>query len=579
MRLVGGVILALFISIPALVSAGTYEVCQHYRIEAPRPITFSANEKKLICGDPDAASWEDIPEFQAKYFIKTFLQDRGYFFPTFSEEDGVIIVHPGEQSRIVRVDVEGSPPEFFDVTRRRRIKKSVLTPGILDTLENWTKGQLRENGYPCPNVTSTADAKSGVVKLNIEPGPYQEIIEVIEEPVEGLRPGTLERYRAFRIGDPYDARKLSLTSSIIENMDGILQASYFLTECTPEGAVLTQKSSKGKKRLLRIGLGFSTEDYLLFKILLKWVRIGQNGSSFQILGRGSYRKQLFNTQAFIYPLPWPSRWHLNPIAYSKREDEKRYEFTSISAGMPVAVTFTTRDANFRLRMGPAYEFVRTERGADPGQTHFVSGRVDLDVVSHNYLYYLSDPKTGYIATLSASFNHDAVGSSVTAQRLSLWGESLWNIANFDPSLFVLAVRGLTGTTITDTGSSSFSRLPPNFFYFLGGSASLRGFDRRELPNADRGALTALYAGAEFRVANFFPLNIQPLAFIDFGVLGSKSFDLDFPIYWSPGFGARWPTFVGVFRFTVGHGFMINNKNPANDSLSHWQFYFSFGEEF
>lgn len=559
--------------------ASIRDVCPGFKIDSKKIINFNANEKKLICGDPDAASWEDIPRFQSEYFIKTFMQERGYFFPTFTEEDDTVIIHPGEEARVKSIEVEGSPPPFFDVTRRRKIKGQVLTPSILNTLENWTVSQMRSNGYPCPKIKSEADPKTGVVTLNVEPGPYQKIAKVIEEPVEGLRAGTLKRYRAFNIGDPYNAQNLDLTSARIETIDGILQSSYFLTECSEEGATLTQKSLTGPRRLVIIGVGASTEDFIIGKLTLKWTRIGLNGSSIQLSGQGSYRKQSFKAQGFIYPFSRPTRWHLNPIAGSKRYDEKQYEYTSIDAILPMAVTWDTQNVGFRLRFGPKYNFIRTQRGADPGNTHFLSANMRLDAASHNYQYYATDPREGFLFGIGADFNHDQLGSSVTAQKMWASGQALWNIASFDPPLVLLALRGLVGLTFTDTGSSSFSRLPPSFFYYLGGSASLRGFSRRQLPNASRGALTALYTGAEARLTNVLPLNFQPLFFVDFGILGQKSFDLDYPVYWSPGFGVRWPSMVGVFRFTVGHGFLINNNVPANEGLKHWQFYFSFGEEF
>jgi translocation and assembly module TamA len=108
---------------------------------------------------------------------------------------------------------------------------------------------------------------------------------------------------------------------------------------------------------------------------------------------------------------------------------------------------------------------------------------------------------------------------------------------------------------------------------------MRGFARRQLPKADRGALTALYAGVELRLANVLPLNLQPILFADAATMGQRSFDLDVPGYWSPGFGIRWPSLIGVMRFTVAKGYLIRNNNPANESLAHWQFYWSLGEEF
>lgn len=555
------------------------QVCAGYRVESKATITFNANEKKLICGDPEAGSWADIPQFQAEYFIGTFLQDRGYFFPTYTKDGDTVVIHPGEQAHIKSIAVEGSPPKFFDITRRRKIVGQVLTPGILNTLQNWVISVLKTHAYACPSVNLKAYPESGEVVVTIDPGNYERIAEVIEEPVEGLRPGTLERYRAFRIGDPYNTRNLALTSTRIEMIDGILQSSYFVTQCTDGGAVLTQKSLTGPKHLVRIGVGVSTEDIVIGKLQFKWTRMGLNGSSIDISARGSYRKQWLNTQGFLYLLPYPSRWHLNPATWTRRQNEKQFEYFSVDTGVPAAVTWESKNIGFRLRFGPRYLFVRTQKGAAPGNTHFVLGGIRLDITSHDFFYEEQDPQRGFTLALHTDFSSDKVGSSATAQRLGAEGVALWNLAGFEPPLVVIALRGQANVTLTDTGSASFPSLPPPFLNYLGGSSNLRGFSRYQLPQGNRGALTALYVGGETRLANVIPFNIQPLSFFDIGVLGQRSMNLDFPVYASLGFGIRWPSAVGVFRTTFGRGFMINNNNPANNGLEHWQFYFSYGEEF
>jgi len=555
------------------------EVCKGYRVDSKQTIRFNANEKKLICGDPEAGSWKDIPQFEAEYFIGVFLQDRGYFFPTYTKDGDTVVIHPGETTKIESIKVEGSPPEFFDITRRRQIKGQVLTPAILNTLQNWIVTALQTNGYACPMVHLKAYPQTGEVVATIEPGNFQRIAEVIEEPVEGLRPGMLKRYRAFRIGDPYNVQNLKLTSSRITTIDGILQSSYFTTKCTDDGAVLTQKSLAGPKRLVNIGLGFSTEDYLIGKLRFKWTRMDSKGSSIELSARGSYRKQWLDAAGYLYPLSEPSRWYLYPFATTRRYDEKQYEYTMIGTGFPAALTWETQDVGYDLKFGPGYTFISTHRGAARGYTHFVMGSIRLNIISHDYLYRVEDPQQGFSMAFRADFASDKLGSSVTAQRLRFSGQSLWNIAKFEPPLFIAALRWITNMTLTNTGATAFPRLPPPFFTYFGGSTSLRGFSRRQLPNANRGALTGLYVGGEARLANALPLNFQPLVFFDIGVMGQKSMDLDFPVYASPGFGLRWPSFVGVFRVTLGRGFLINNKNPANNNLEHWQFFFSYGEEF
>lgn len=569
----------LILALPtALAHASVRPICPGYRIEADEIITFNANEKKLICGDPKAVSWQNIPRFQAEYFLGTFLQSRGYYFPTFREEDDVVTVVAGKRTHISRVTVTGEPPPWFHIWKKRKVQGALLTPELLNTLEGWTKSELKNHGYACPVAKTTADAKSGAVELNVQPGLTQRFLTLDEEPVEKLRPGTLRRFDAFHLGDIYDYRKLTLTSRRIAE-DGILQSSYFLTECTPEGAKLTQKSIPGAKRLISVGFGASTEEYFIIKATWKQARIGKNGSSFLISGRGSYRKQRLLIQGNVYPLPFPTRWHLAPTLLTRREQETPYEYVANDLALPPTVTWDTQDAGFELSFGPKFNLTHTLKGAAHGWTHFTSAAIKLSAASHDYEYWLAAPRSGYTFSATALLGSDKILSSFTAQRLTVQGQALWNVAGFDPPLFILGIRGFAGTTVANDKAANFSTLPPWFLYYLGGSLNMRGFSRLELPSGRRGALTSLYAGAELRLANILPLNLQPIVFVDVGALGQGSFDIDVPGYWSPGFGIRWPSFVGVMRFTVAHGYLLKNRNPANNNLSHWQFYFALGEEF
>lgn len=571
-------VLLTALAVPLTSEAYLRPICNGYQVDSERIIKFNANEKKLICGDPGVASWEKIPRFQAKYFIRTFLQQRGYFFPEFREDEETVTVIPGEQTYVTDIEVEGSPPPQFRVWQRRQIRNGLLTPDALNALENWSKRKLGNWGYACPAVESEADAETGKVKLRLEPGEEMRIIDVDEEPVEGLRHGTLRRFDAFRIGNLYKRLNLSLTSRRVAG-DGILQSSYFLTECTPEGARLTQKSIKGARRQVSVGFGASTEEYFIIKAAWKQSRIGLNGSSFEIAGRGSYRKQRLFMQSQIYPFPFPTRLHLTPSFLTRRENQSRYEYVANDFWLPLAYSWDTLNTGFRLAAGPKLDFTRSIKGATPGWTHFLSAMAQFDVASHDYEYYIADPRSGYVMSAMAELASDKALSSITAQKLSISGEALWNIAGFDPPLFILGIRGVAGTTITDYDSPKFARLPPNYLYYLGGSTTMRGFGRRSLPKTIRGALTSLYAGAELRLANLFPLRFEPIVFVDVGVMGERSFNLDVPGYWSPGLGVRWASLIGVVRLTVARGYLIRNDDPANRSLSGWQFYWSLGEEF
>lgn len=570
--------LALFLIFPAAAGASVRSLCGVYRIKSPDIISFNANEKKLICGDSEAVSWERIPAFQAEHFISAALQVRGYFYPEFVRGDGEVMVIPGEKTRIKSVSVEGSPPPKFRAGRRRYIRGATLTPQALNSLESWAQGELKAKGFACPTVSSSADAQTGEVKLNIEPGERMRISGVVEGPAENLRPGTLKRFDAFRVGDYYDARNLAVTTARIEN-DGVFQSSHFQTECTPDGALLKQQNIPGPTRLFAIGFGANSEDYFVVKATWKMERLGKNGSSFLVSGWGSYRKQNVTVQGLVYPLSFPSRFHINPNLSTGRINESRYNYFAVDIWAPPAITWESEDVHFRAAFGPKLNFTKTFSGAANGTTHFLSISARFDATSHGYEYHLADPRSGYTLSASADLNSDKVLSSVTAQRLSLSGQALWTIDDLEPPLFVVALRGLAATTLADDNSASFRRLPPEFLLYLGGSQDMRGFSRKQLPNASRGALTALYAGAEFRLANLLPLNIQPMAFADFGAMGQRSLSLDFPAYWSPGLGFRWPSIIGTVRFTAARGYLISNNAPANANIGGWHYYISIGEEF
>nr|HPQ81019.1 BamA/TamA family outer membrane protein [bacterium] len=506
------------------------------------------------------------------------LQGRGYFYPEFENKGESVIVRPGAKTKVKSVSVDGSPPSDFRVDRRRGIRGAILTPSLLNSCEKWAQGQLKSDGYACPRVSSSARADTGDIVLHLEPGEQMKIFDVDEGELEGLRPGTLRRFDAFRLGDTYDYRKLTLTTRRIEE-DGIFQSSHFRTECTPDGALLKQQNIVGPTRLFSIGFGANSEDYFVVKATWKMARLGKNGSSFMVTGWGTYRKQNITLQGRLYPLPFPSRWHLNPSLTNRNVNESRYRYTAIDVFVPPAVTWESNSAHFRAAFGPKLNFTHTYSGAARGMTHFLSASARFDVTSHDFEYNILDPVKGYTVSAGVDLNHDSIISSITAQQLTLKGQALWSIDGFDPPLFILAVRGQAGTTIVNDNSASFARLPPQFLYYLGGSQDVRGFSRKQLPAADRGALTSLYAGVELRIANILPLNIQPIIFADFAAMGQRSLRLDFPAYWSPGLGIRWPSIVGTLRLNAAHGYLINDKSALAGRPGGWQYYISLGEEF
>lgn len=569
-----GVLLALLMCGPAI--AGVRTICNGYKIESPVPITFTSDEKKLICGDKDVESWKEIPRWQAEYFVRNFLQERGFLLPEFTESDNAVLIISGKKSVITKVIVVGDTPPFFKISRRRKTKGAILTPATLSQIENWVRRELSAHGYPCPVVSAAADAPSGVVTLNVAPGTLQNLTSVSEEKVKGLDEHIFRRYDAFKLNKPYNADLLELTVTRTA-ASGLAQNTHFITECSSDGARITQKITVGRPRLFKVGFGASTEEFLIGKTSWEQTRLGRYGSSIKLSLYGSYRRQEFDAGSKWYFKT--SRWYFSPFVAVKRLSERQYQLVSADVGLTPAVSFESSGAKWDVFFGPVLNYTKTLSGLNMGLTRFLSISAGMTVTSHAFEQYAAEPQRGYQLSFLSTTNHRGLFSDATFQYLRLGGEQLWNIGNLSPPLFVLGVRSTIATTIAHRSDSSFSKIPPSYLYYLGGSTNMRGFKFGGLPQSGVAALTSVFGSVEGRFVKILPLDLQPFLFADIGALGDASVDLTFPIYWSPGIGVRYPSPIGVVRTTLSHGFLAHNTNPINLGQSHWQFYFTLGEEF
>lgn len=553
-------------------------VCRDFKIVADTKIKFSSDEKKLICGDRSTDSWKEIPVNQAKYHIKVFLQRHGYFFPVFVPKDGKIIIRAGQQTTIRKVNVTGDVPKFFKINRLRKVRKHNLTPIKLDEVAAWSAATLKKNGYACPEISITANPKTGVVDLFLDPGPQQKVVSIKEGKVEGLNEKSLRRFDAFQMNKLYDETKLSLTRDRTEN-SGVLENTYFITRCKSDGVYLTQKNFAGRPRLFQTGFGVNTEEYALAKASWQHGRLGSKGSKYKADVYASYLRQQIDNELSWYVFNPGSRFYLNPAISLKRVEDSNYHYISGDMRFTPAFSYDNQIANFSFLAGPQVNFTRAYKGSSAGLKRFVSGIVQMRVTSHAYEYNLQDPKAGFEVLLAGDFSHKSLLSNLTVQKISVEGHKLWNVGGYSPSLFVLGIRGGFNSSLTSSTIANLSRLPPNYLFYLGGSDDLRGFGLDELTGGNSGALTSAFASVEGRLANALPFYLEPFIFADAGMLGRESLKFDRTVYFSPGGGVRINSPIGIFRATAAKGYLLNNNPAIPTSLSHWQFYFSFGEEF
>jgi translocation and assembly module TamA len=450
--------------------------------------------------------------------------------------------------------------------RRRKLIGQTLTPSILSATEKWVEKRVRALGYPCPKFKTDGDPETGIIRVHVETGPLQNLHEIVEHDLPGIRPGTLRRYDAFEMERPYNEDLLVVSENRI-TVQGLFQNMRYLGSCGPDGAIVREDIVAGPPRILVAGIGFDTEGLVRVKAAWKNTRLGGNASSFNISAFASSKDQLLDFSLDWYHLPHPSRRSLRPLLQLSHANQIHYETLQTRAQFAFSTSYDSQVLGLKALAGPTYDHVHTLAGIGPQTSGFLSLEGQLALRSHEFEYYLTNPRTGWETGLTADFNSSHVASSASAQRLSWNARALWNFREYDPPLFVFGARVGARTLVTgDPGG-----IPPNFRQYLGGSTDLRGFGLQELPGPV-GGLSSGYVSLEARLVATLPLNIEPFLFYDLGAVGANPFELDEPIYHSPGMGLRWASPIGVIRTTIAHGY-------GSGVPSHWQFYLSFGEEF
>lgn len=565
---------ALLLLLLAARPSAAVEVCPGVVIEGGS-VGLTAAEKRLVCGDPDSEAWKEVPRAQAERFLRAFLQRRAYHSPRFSERDGALVAETGPAAEITSLGGRDLPAGV-DVGKRRKLVGRPLTPAALDALASWTASEMQNLGYACAEAEASADARTGEVLARGRPGPRL-VVGPIEEPsLRGLDPRVFRRYEAFRRGFPYDRRLLSLTSERIVAETLFLSSNYEV-DCGSTATRIVHRVVAGPPRLIRIGVGIDTEGFARLRARWTHALIGRRASTLQATFQGSTRDQSLEGIMRVYPAP-AARAHLVPRALLARQDEPRFETLVADASLVPTVTYDDQTARWELGAGPALQYARTVRGLGTGDTNYLAFRGQASVYSHLMEFHAREPRQGFRAELDALSRVADVHSALTAHRLRLTGESLWNIGGYDPPGAVLGSRALAGTTLTGAEEARLAELPPAFRFFPGGDADFRGVGRGVLAG-DAGFFTVLYHGLELRAGDVLPMRLQPLVFLDAAMGGRQSLRLQPDVYYAPGFGMRWPTIIGSFRVTFARSLLWHRDPGTTPPVPHWQFFFSYGREF
>ncbi|HMQ09686.1 MAG TPA: hypothetical protein PKC21_04800 [Oligoflexia bacterium] len=543
-------------------------------IDSSLLIDFSKNEKKILCGDSGVEAWSDLPLIQTEVTLKKILKNRSFFDVQTSISNNKLYVTTGQLHYIEKIMFHNAP-EDFEKVRYIAWQDKTLTSENLDKVEVWVMRRLKFMGYACAKVELKAMVETKTLHVYIEPGIQYTFPQIIQDKKNNqyLKPGVLPRFYAFRTGDQFNGDLLELSSKRTEN-SGIINHSYFLTECQDNELQVTQKIKLGANRLFKVGAGASTEELPILKFGWKNSRVGKSGSS---LFADLYASQI--NQNIRLGFEWhafsANRWFMLPSIEARRIRDGQQKFLDLNTFFEFGAKLDSRNNTYSFKGGPGMIIENTEKGPFDGAKEFGILRSSLEISSNDFEIFLTEPRRGFQFNFISSLIFASNRKSVGTQHFKISGTRLWNVYNFGPPKYVFGLRfGLESVVSTQFNVRDF--IPQHYFQWLGGDASIRGFSRREIPNNDLGALSSLYGGSEFRFVSLFANTIDPFIFLDLGMVGDRNFKLDPTVYGSPGLGLRYDSFIGTLRATVAHGFVFGN---AENVEQHPQFFLSLGREF
>jgi translocation and assembly module TamA len=565
-------------AVPAVAADG-HRLCDHIFLKEGR-LKLNDNEKVLVCGsDKGGEGWQEVPVPQAQMQLANLFQAAGYLNPRFEREGDHLNVWSGPQSDVKSLAVNGDPG-VLRPEKKRKIIGYPLMPSKLNEVQRWGDQELRSHGYACPAVKVEAHAWDESLLLNVNPGSRQRVGELTYTGLEGLHVDTLLRYRAFDPGEVYDIRDTQLTSDRLL-ADGLFQSAYYVVDCQGEVVNLQLRSSVGKAKIFRFGVGASTEEFPFMDISFRNARLDDRASSFSATLHASNILQSFELRSQLYWFIGLPRIYFGPRFRTERQSENVYEALLSKAGADLGMYWDLWDLRFNGRFGPTVNYTKTVRGIGPSDATYTSLEGSLSMQSHVYELFYQNQYDGWSGNFQFRGNRKGLGSDISVNRYDANFKYLWNIGAYAPPLFVLGAR-VEGSVVAvdeEPGKDVRSLLPVDYRIFYGGDDNLRGFARKSIDNGGAGYLTSLYTGFELRLVEQIPYGVQPLILWDAARMGDRAQTLDAPVYVSEGFGVRWATPFGSLRGSAARGKIWGGDATTAAYAQQWIYFVSFGQEF
>jgi translocation and assembly module TamA len=537
---------------------GKYKLCSKVIIHGPK-LKFTDTEKQLACGDKKVEEYKNIPDYEASFVMTGFLQSRGYLKPHFETINDVLHVHTGKESLVKKIRIVSGNQKLKNEVKhelKRLFKKKLLSTDILNSIEAEALGLVRQRGYPCAKVKAQVDVSKSEVVVELNESNFFEFGEVTKETLPGLRKNALDRFYPFRSNETFNADLLTLTERRMRRQE-VVHGTYFVEACEDKNQKfsLSQNFIQGPEHTVRFGAGVSTEQGLMVRLRWQNNRYKSMASQHSANLQASFKAQsvTLTDDSFL--------WHGNPrrSLYTKAEvvHESQVDFEQFVFRVEPAIKWTNDSEGYNkiYTLGPSYESGTYHTAGTPTKS-FYSGILKGSVVWTEHKYELFDfhPQEGNLAGFNFDFRSPAFGFSDTLLKLDSTLVRLNRLGNWGRGTIIGGMRFNAGTSWVND-DVSLKGLPPTVKFFGGGSDDIRGFTLKTLPeNNGQGSLTRLSGKFELRRTYLYRESLEGFTFLDMGYFGDKSWNIDPQLYYSPGFGIRWLSPIGMVQSYIARAF-------------------------
>jgi hypothetical protein len=281
-----------------------------------------------------------------------------------------------------------------------------------------------------------------------------------------------------------------------------------------------------------------------------------------------------------FPIEKLPRFQIDPGLTLEHRLESTFNSTELRFEAPIGYRWDFQDDSLDLSIAPNVKRIFTKYALGTKAITLVSLSAGAMWRSHDFELFQGDPRSGSMIELKWESMVTPEDFALLANLIRLKGTHLWSVSPVEPHEWVLGLRYGLASTSTPRPAGTSLTLPKQYLNTLGGYDNLRGFGRNELTYGGTGAPASLFSSFELRYSDFFG-TLEPLLFWDLGLLGKTGSTLDPVLYHSPGIGFRWPSFFGVFRTSLAHGYEVGPSSLVQEkgTIEHFQWFVSYGSEF